>query len=83
MSQRDLIMSERESLELESRRLQVEMQRMIVQSMRDTAEINRKNLEMLSKPVWRSFEHFWVPIFIGCALVSTPAAIVFLLHKLS
>lgn len=76
-------MSERENLELESRRLQVEMQRMIVQSMRDTAEINRKNLEMLSKPAWRSFEHFWVPLLIGCGLVSIPAAVVFLLHTLS
>lgn len=76
-------MSEREDLELESRRLQVEMQRLIVQSMRDTAEINRQAQEMFSKPAWRSFEHFWVPLLIGSALFATPAAVVFLLHKLT
>lgn len=76
-------MSERENLELESRRLQVEMQRMIVQSMRDTAEINRKNLEMLSKPAWRSAECFWVPLGIGSSMALIPMAVVFLLHKMS
>ncbi|ONN71108.1 hypothetical protein BVL52_11450 [Pseudomonas oryzihabitans] len=76
-------MSERENLELESRRLQFEMQRMIVQSMRDTAEINRKNLEILSKPAWRSFEHFWFPICVGSAMVFIPSMLVFLLHGLS
>ena len=76
-------MSERENLELESRRLQVEMQRMIVQSMRDTAEINRKNLEMLSKPAWRSAEYFWLPLAIGSAMALIPMAVVFLLHKMS
>ncbi|NMY91846.1 hypothetical protein [Pseudomonas oryzihabitans] len=76
-------MSERENLELESRRLQVETQRMIVQSMRDTAEINRKNLEMLSKPAWRSAEYFWLPLAIGSAMALIPMAVVFLLHKMS
>lgn len=76
-------MSERENLELESRRLQVEMQRMIVQSMRDTAEINRKNLEMLSKPAWRSIEYFWLPLCIGAAVAFVPMAVVFLVLRLS
>lgn len=75
-------MSERENLELESRRLQVEMQQMIVQSMRDTAEINRRNLEMLSKPAWRSAEYFWLPIFVAFGIVFGTASAVVLLHRL-
>ena len=59
------------------------MQRMIVQSMRDTAEINRKNLEMLSKPAWKSTEYFWLQLCIGAAVAFIPMAVVFLLHKLS